>query len=155
MLKYLTYDIVFQEFPDEVTLAINLSCCPNHCKGCHSAILCEDVGTLLDENAFFSLIEKYDGGITCVALMGGDNDPLMVSRLLLAVKERYKGRLKTGWYSGKPQLPENITLEAFDYIKLGPYKEECGAIKEKTTNQRFYKVEDNTLKDLTYKFWKQ
>ena len=136
MLKYLTYDIVFQEFPDEATLAINLSCCPNHCKGCHSAILCEDVGTLLDEKTLFSLIEKYDEGITCVALMGGDNDPLMVNRLLFSVKEYYKGRLKTGWYSGKQQIPDNITMEAFDYIKLGSYKEECGAIKEKTTNQK-------------------
>ena len=37
MLKYVNHDIVFQEFPDEVTLAINLSCCPNGCTGCHSA----------------------------------------------------------------------------------------------------------------------
>ena len=28
MLKYTNHDIVFQEFPDEVTLAINLSLCP-------------------------------------------------------------------------------------------------------------------------------
>ena len=28
MLKYVNHDIVFQEFPDEVTLAINLSGCP-------------------------------------------------------------------------------------------------------------------------------
>ena len=28
MLKYVDTDIVFQEFPDEVTLAINLSNCP-------------------------------------------------------------------------------------------------------------------------------
>ena len=30
MLKYANYDIVFQEVPDEVTLAINISNCPNH-----------------------------------------------------------------------------------------------------------------------------
>ncbi len=35
MLKYVNYDIVFQEFPDEVTLAINLSSCPNGSPGCH------------------------------------------------------------------------------------------------------------------------
>ena len=39
MLKYTTHDIVFQEFPDEVTLAVNLSRCPNACPGCHSAAL--------------------------------------------------------------------------------------------------------------------
>ena len=49
MLRYADYDIVFQEIPDEVTLAINLSNCPNHCKGCHSAYLMEDVGEPLTE----------------------------------------------------------------------------------------------------------
>ena len=39
MLKYYNYDIVFQEYPDEVTLAINLTMCPNRCVGCHSAYL--------------------------------------------------------------------------------------------------------------------
>lgn len=33
MLKYAGYDIVFQEIPDEVTLALNLSGCPNGCPG--------------------------------------------------------------------------------------------------------------------------
>ena len=36
MLKYANFDIVFQEVPDEVTLAINISNCPNQCVGCHS-----------------------------------------------------------------------------------------------------------------------
>ena len=44
MLKYVNYDIVFQEFPDEVTLAINLSLCPVCCPGCHSQFLQTDVG---------------------------------------------------------------------------------------------------------------
>ena len=51
MLRYADYDIVFQEIPDEVTLAINLSNCPNHCKGCHSAYLMEDVGEPLTEES--------------------------------------------------------------------------------------------------------
>ena len=36
MLKYANFDIVFQEVPEEVTLAINISNCPNQCPGCHS-----------------------------------------------------------------------------------------------------------------------
>ena len=51
MLKYVGYDIVFQEIPDQVTLAINLSLCPNHCVGCHSPYLRNDVGNVLDEKA--------------------------------------------------------------------------------------------------------
>ena len=36
MLKYVNTGVVFQEIPDEVTLAINISNCPCHCPGCHS-----------------------------------------------------------------------------------------------------------------------
>ena len=36
MLKYANFDVVFQEVPDEVTLAINITNCPNQCPGCHS-----------------------------------------------------------------------------------------------------------------------
>ena len=44
MLTYVNHDIVFQEFPDEVTLAINLSRCPNRCPGCHSPYLQQEEG---------------------------------------------------------------------------------------------------------------
>ena len=94
MLKYLTYDIVFQEFPDEVTLAVNLSLCPNKCPGCHSSILMGDIGELLDAKVLIALAEKYRGEITCVALMGGDNDPEMVQSVLLEVKQHFGATLK-------------------------------------------------------------
>ena len=44
MLKYTNTDIVFQEIPDEVTLAVNLSGCPCRCPGCHSPQLWGDIG---------------------------------------------------------------------------------------------------------------
>ena len=44
MLKYANFDIVFQEVPEEVTLAINISNCPNQCPGCHSKYLWENKG---------------------------------------------------------------------------------------------------------------
>lgn len=44
MLTYVNHDIVFQEFPDEVTLAINLSRCPPRCPGCHRPYLKQDAG---------------------------------------------------------------------------------------------------------------
>lgn len=75
MLRYADYDIVFQEIPDEVTLAINLSNCPNHCKGCHSAYLMEDVGEPLTEESLSTLLGKYGKAITCVCFMGGDASP--------------------------------------------------------------------------------
>ena len=44
MLKYVNTAITFAEFPDEISLLINISNCPCHCKGCHSAYLAEDIG---------------------------------------------------------------------------------------------------------------
>lgn len=75
MLKYVNHDIVFQEFPDEVTLAINLSLCPNGCPGCHSAYLQGNVGDELTEERLRAILDNYIGEITCVGFMGGDNDP--------------------------------------------------------------------------------
>ena len=100
MLKYLTYDIVFQEFPDEVTLAVNLSLCPNKCPGCHSSILMGDIGEPLDAKVLIALAEKYRGEITCVALMGGANDPHAVQEVLRETRQHFEGTLKTGWDSG-------------------------------------------------------
>ena len=118
MLKYVNYDIVFQEFPDEVTLAINLSLCPNGCPGCHSAYLKDDIGEELTEERLFALIGDVEGEVTCVGLMGGDNDSAAVERLAQAVKQRFGDRLKTGWYSGRDEWPADRA--AFNYVKLGP-----------------------------------
>ena len=120
MLKYLTYDIVFQEFPDEVTLAVNLSLCPNHCPGCHSSILLGDIGEPLDATVLVRLVEKYKDEVTCVALMGGDNDPHAVQEVLREVKQHFGGALKTGWYSGRQELPADFDPTPFDYVKVGP-----------------------------------
>ena len=82
MLKYVNHDIVFQEFPDEVTLAVNLSRCPCACPGCHSTYLWGDNGEELTEERWLALVEQYGRTITCAALMGGDNDPGRVLHLL-------------------------------------------------------------------------
>lgn len=157
MLKYSNYDIVFQEYPDEVTLAINLSLCPNRCKGCHSAYLRTDTGEELTREKLAELIAGYLGEITCVGLMGGDNDPAAVASLLSWVKISYKGQLKTGWYSGRQDPPADFAPEAFDYVKFGPYRPECGPLSSETTNQRMYRVQHpgGTLTDITHRFRKR
>lgn len=161
MLKYVNYDIVFQEFPGEVTLAVNLSMCPNGCPGCHSDYLQQDVGEELTTERLFSLLAGYDGEVTCVGLMGGDNDPAAVMALCDAVRGRYGERLKTGWYSGRQQLPRDFRPEVFDYVKLGPYRADFGPLKSPTTNQRLYRVHCNEssegyeLEDITDAFWRR
>ena len=71
MLKYADYDIVFQEIPDEVTLAINLSNCPHHCPGCHSPYLQRNTGKELNRTTLSGLLRMYGKSVTCVCFMGG------------------------------------------------------------------------------------
>lgn len=152
MLKYVDTKVVFQEIPDEVTLAINISNCPCQCKGCHSSYLAQDIGKPLTMIPLFNLIESNEG-ISCVSFMGGDSEPGKVNSLAWAVKKLYN--LKAAWYSGRQELSNDINLFNFDYIKLGPYKEEFGPLNSRTTNQRMYRVCNGKLEDITSKFWKQ
>lgn len=152
MLKYVDVKVVFAEIPNEITLAINISGCPCNCKGCHSSYLAEDIGEPLDLQHLTNLIDS-NKGITCVGLMGGDANPSEVDDIAQDIKEYYP-ELKVGWYSGRQELSKDIELSNFDYIKLGPYKEEFGPLNSKTTNQRFYKVNGKELIDITSRFWK-
>jgi anaerobic ribonucleoside-triphosphate reductase activating protein len=153
MLKFHNYDIVFQEVPGEVALAITISNCPNRCKGCHSPHLMEDTGKTLCENVLADLLEKYGNAVTCVCFMGGDSHPHEVERLSAFLREKTNNRIKTAWYSGKQHLPEPCSLQHFDYIKLGSYIEHLGGLNRKTTNQRFYRIENAAMVDMTEKFY--
>lgn len=152
MLKYVDTKVVFQEVPNEITLAINISNCPCQCKGCHSSYLAQDIGTELTFNEIRKLIKK-NSGISCVALMGGDAEPDKVNVLASFIINHYSS-IKIAWYSGRQELSKDIELSNFDFIKLGPYKEEFGPLNSRTTNQRFYKVNGKELVDVTNKFWK-
>lgn len=154
MLKYVDTLVSFQEIPDEISLCINLSNCPNSCPGCHSPYLKEDIGTPLTYVELIKMLDK-NKGISCVCFMGGDKEPWEVQRLAQFVKER---GLKVAWYSGKQDLHDDIYMANFDYVKLGPYMEELGPLNSKTTNQVMYKVDRIANKpfvvDITSRFWK-
>lgn len=162
MLKYVNTAVVLREIPNEITLCINISNCPCHCKGCHSSYLAEDIGEELTLSELLTLISKNEG-ITCVAFMGGDGDAMKVGYLADHVK-RLTG-LRTAWYSGRETLSPLVKLEYFNYIKLGPYIEEYGPLDNPNTNQRFYEVQMSReideneepvygLMDITEIFWK-
>lgn len=152
MLKYVDTKIVFQEIPDEITLCINISNCPCHCEGCHSSYLAEDIGEPLDLQHLTDLIDT-NKGITCVCIMGGDANPSEVDDIAQSITEYYP-ELKVGWYSGRQELSNSIDLFNFDYIKLGPYKEEFGPLNSRTTNQRLYQIKNHKMLDITSRFWK-
>ncbi len=143
--------VTFSEFPDEISLCINISNCPCHCVGCHSSYLAEDIGEPLLELTLHRLITE-NKGITCVGFMGGDIEPKSVNALAQYIKTEYN--LKVGWYSGRQTLSKDIDYRLFDYIKIGPYIEEYGPLNNPNTNQKMYLVDNGQLIDITSKFWK-
>lgn len=152
MLKYFNYDIVFQEIPDEISLAVNISNCPNRCEGCHSPHLQTNIGEHLNKEFIDSIIEKYNTAISCFCFMGGDNAPTEVANLAKYIRKHYP-QLKTAWYSGCAELPTGFESTQFNYIKLGGYLEEFGSLKNKNSNQRMFKIgEDGEMKNITNLF---
>lgn len=148
MLKFTDTAIVFREFPDELTLAINISNCPCHCEGCHSAYLAKDIGEYLTPDQLDVLIQRSEG-ITCIGLMGGDCSPESVDLIAGWIKQNYS-YLKVGWYSGKDEIAPEINLMNFDYIKIGSYKQKLGPIDNPNSNQKMYYVKKYAeLKDIT------
>lgn len=137
-MKYVDTKIVFQELPNEITLAINISGCPCACIGCHSSYLSQDIGESLTKEALQQLIRK-NKGITAISFMGGDANPAYINKLAKYLYHNYPN-LKIGWYSGRDKLPEEIKLDFFHYIKLGPYISSKGPLNNPNTNQRLYQV---------------
>lgn len=144
MLKCYSYDIVCQEIPDEITLAVNISCCPNRCPGCHSPWLWSDEGEDMTEEMLSALIDRYSSAITCFCFMGGDAEPFEVERLSRWIRQRY-GHLRTAWYSGREAIPVGFDLSVMDFVKTGPYIAERGGLKSPDTNQALYRI----LPDMT------
>jgi len=152
MLKYTTYDIVFQEVPNEITLAINISGCPHHCEGCHSKYLWNYTGNYVRYD-LSKIIKKYIGMITCVCFMGGDQNLEEVNAILTNIKDIY--HLKTCIYSGLDNMDDvAILIPQLDYLKIGRYDKRFGGLNSKITNQVFYKVVDCKLEDITSVFQK-
>lgn len=161
-LKYVETAIVFREIPDEITLAVNISGCPNRCPDCHSKYLWEDKGKPLTWTSLKNLF-RSNRGISCVCFMGGDNDTLALNLLAENIRNSpVFGFLKIGWYSGLNKIPDNINVGNFDYIKIGPFNKEFGPLDNPSTNQKFYEVcrisklpFRYSLIDKTYLFWKK
>lgn len=149
-MKYLDTAITFREFPDEISLCINITNCSFHCPGCHSPELWEDIGIELTVEELDKLI-KSNKGITLVGFMGGL--PKEINELAEYIKN-VDPPLKVGWYYGGTNIPSEINLENFDYIKTGPYIESKGPLDNPNTNQRMYKIMYKELIDITYRFWK-
>ncbi len=145
MLTYHTKQIVFQEVPNEVSLAYSVGGCPNACEGCHSSYLAEETQDNLLESIPADLIANKN--ITTVLFLGGDHNISDMISAATLVKE-LRSEMKLALYSGMSgeYIIQNMDfyLKYFDYLKLGSYIEKLGGLNEPTTNQRLYKKVNNT-----------
>lgn len=151
--------ITTQDVPDEISLAISLSGCPLHCKGCHSAFTWkEDFGEILTDDKLSKLLDK-NKYISCVLFYGGEWKLERLLELIDIVKKRnLKVCLYTGLTMEEVKEQKAKLLDVLDYIKVGRWMEELGGLNHKTTNQRIYRIERQNDKtefiDITGKFYK-
>lgn len=144
MLTLESHEICFREVPKEITLALNLSNCPHHCEGCHSPWLWTQQGDELTIELIEGILsEPKNRVVTCLAFMGGDNDPLEVLDMNKRIKKSHPD-LKTCWYTGFEYHELNSRaishrINEFDYVKIGPYMKEFGGLDSPTTNQVMFK----------------
>ena len=139
-------NVVLEEIPDRVTLAVEISNCQGSCVGCHSPWLKTDVGEPLTEAAIDALIAD-NFGVNCFLLLGEGNDPEAVLRIADHLRTKHPA-LERAIYSGRTAVEDEL-FEAFDYVKVGPYIAEYGPLNKETTNQRLY----HHREDITSRFW--
>lgn len=152
MLKFLNTMVVFEEIPDKISLAVNMTNCQNKCVGCHSPQLRKDIGKELTEEVVDELIKENEG-INCFLFMGEGNDKDSLIKMARYIKEKYVS-LSLAIYSGRDNVEDDF-YELFDYVKIGPYIAKFGPLNKDTTNQRLLKIEDGARKDITSMFWKK
>lgn len=136
-MNYYKYDILFQEIPDEISLAIYFTGCPLQCKGCHSPELWNPKnGNSFSVALLNSLLDKYQGKISCVLFMGGEWNLEELTTYAMIVKNR---QLKTALYTGRELADLTIPLKSqLNIIKTGPWREELGGLDSPTTNQKMH-----------------
>lgn len=150
-LKYISYSVVCEEVPDEISLVINISGCPHKCEGCHSKYLWNYTGQYISDN-IDAILNIYSDYITCVCFMGGDQNIDELFMLCKKIKNRYK--LKTCVYSGLDDIhvfDRHMNKKLIDYLKIGRYIQELGGLDSDKTNQRMYRISDGSIEDITYR----
>jgi len=150
MIKYVPQmtSVVLEEIPDRVSLAVDISNCQGCCVGCHSPFLRQDMGSELTPEIVDSLISG-NFGVNCFLFLGEGNDPAALLALAAHIRSAHP-KLELALYSGREEV-EAAIWEAFDYVKVGPYRPECGPLNELTTNQRLF----YHRADITPQFWRK
>ena len=142
--------VVLEEIPDRVSLAVDISNCRGNCTGCHSPFLKGDIGEELTPAVIDRLVGE-NWGVNCFLFLGEGQD--LQTLLSLAAHVRSLG-LEAALYSGREEVEAEL-WQAFDYLKVGPYRPECGPLNSPTTNQRLYRLAGGVRTDITSRFWER
>lgn len=150
MLKYVPSltDVVLEEIPGKVTLAVEISSCQGNCTGCHSPFLREDIGEQLTTEVIDKLIAD-NFGINCFLLLGEGKDPEALRVLARHMRSAHPN-ISTAIYSGRTKVEDDF-FDLFDYVKVGPYIPSRGPLNNPQTNQRLYFHRE----DITSSFWRK
>ena len=150
MIKYVPSltDVVLEEIPHRVSLAVEISNCRGNCIGCHSPFLKKDLGDELTAEAVEKLLET-NFGVNCFLFLGEGNDPESLKAIAYYLRSSHP-ELELALYSGRESVEDEL-FEIFDFVKVGPYIKEFGPLNEKTTNQRLY----YHRADITSSFWRK
>ena len=150
MIKYVPslMDVVLEEIPHRVSLAVEISNCRGNCIGCHSPFLKKDLGDELTAEAVEKLL-KTNFGVNCFLFLGEGNDPEALKAIAYYLRSSHP-ELELALYSGRESVEDEL-FEIFDFVKVGPYIKEFGPLNEKTTNQRLY----YHRADITSSFWRK
>ena len=150
MLKYIPSltDIVLEEIPHRVTLAVEVTNCQGNCPGCHSPFLRRDIGDELTPALIdFMIADNY--GVNCFLFLGEGKDKDALFALARHIRTKHPG-METALYTGRDSVEQEY-YDLFDYVKVGPYVESLGPLNKRTTNQRIYYHGS----DITPKFWRE
>ncbi|XOV79865.1 MAG: anaerobic ribonucleoside-triphosphate reductase activating protein [Aestuariibacter sp.] len=139
--------ILFQEVPDEISLAFTVCGCPLRCEGCHSMDTWSlNNGSELTNELFKNHIQNYQSLVTCVLFFGGEwHSEALIEKLRYARNHQ----LKTCLYTGLERIPNRISAH-LSYLKTGRWIKELGGLDSPFTNQRFVDLDNNKL--LNHKF---
>jgi len=130
--------VVFQEVPGEISLALSISGCNLHCKECHSSETWDPkYGEPLTKSKLSELLRKYKY-ISTVLFYGGEWNLDKLTELIKFIKSK---NIKVCLYTGQElDYFSKDFLSLLDYIKVGPYIASKGGIGTKGTNQKFIKL---------------
>ena len=158
MLKYLDYQILPNEIPNELSLGIFIPGCPMHCDGCHSPHLWDvnskGLGRDLDK-AEWDALRTRQNGFSCVLFMGGDWSPSDLTEAILGASTGLE--MAYALYSGQEYeaLRDSLDLRLFKYLKWGPYRKDLGGLQSRTTNQQIWRLENGVpIEQLNHYFWR-